>query len=699
MDPIALALLASALSPALLIVIEKIGEKLVEVGIEPTIEMARAKLLKGYEQEKAEQELRAVVMAALDDTRHKLPDAFDRSKITNKLTGRTAETYALLAAAAVELADPDPAKIPARLLADLELEESHRDLLACFLGNFRPRLADTKTFTRLIEYSNDLDRRGLLAGLAVDVAGIARGVSEMAQNLERLVAYFRIAADEDEALRQYLETLQDRLRWLPLPLAAPSAASGQTDAELRCVYVPLSLRDLEAEAEARRRAERFDRSAAEMENELREIEARPVGLGEVIARHERFAIIGKAGCGKTTLLKMAALAFAEDRAKEDLDWQGEPLFPIFVRLRNFGAFLSDHPEYREPGPGALTAYLTHHFSISYDLDLTTRFFAQRLNAGGCLILLDGLDEVSQGRPDVAQQVDAFIRFYVSKGKGNRFGLASRPRGFEMVQVYLRASRFAVCDVNPLTPQGIRRLTARLLDWIVNDPRQLAEDRQNLPDKILASDSLTELAATPLFCTALTLVYKWMGSDLPQRRVDVLEQVVDLLLVFWKAQDPDLEKKHDLAVLDGTDVSLDDLEIVAANKRSRLSYLAYRMQTADIKTEVDADIACAWLQSYLEDEEGCDPDVANRWAAGFLRYAHEYSGLFVEDKGPGVYAFTHEGFREYLAARELVDRGDAVFTDEVLEHLLEDAWESVILLAAAFRGYSRKARRDLITCAL
>jgi formylglycine-generating enzyme required for sulfatase activity len=124
-----------------------------------------------------------------------------------------------------------------------------------------------------------------------------------------------------------------------------------------------------------------------------------------------------------------------------------------------------------------------------------------------------------------------------------------------------------------------------------------------------------------------------------------------------------------------------------------------MQIADQKTQVDAKTAQGWLQDYLEDEEGVEPSAAENWAKGFLRYAHEHSGLFVEQEGPGMYVFTHEGFREYLAARELHDLGEYTFIQTLLDKILDDSWEQVILLAAAYKGYSRRARRDLIDKAL
>ncbi len=685
-------LLLSGLGTAIPKVLEKLGEKaVVDPALEKGFEPFRNWFTRRYDEAKANRELHAALMAALDDLRAELhADPHERLFATLKFTGLDAQTWETLAAAAIEMTRPDAAILPAGLPSTLNLPPGKSDLLARFLFLLRKHLAGKEGFGEGIRYADQLEQRGLLHGIAQQTAQISENTRAAADWLERLGRHFGVADDEEAALREYMQTLGEQLRYLPLPLADPgTAAAAQSDAELRRIFVPLSLRDLRAEEEARRQGR-----APEARGEK---EVRPIGLGELLARHPAFALIGKAGCGKTTLLKMAALAFLDGRYKQDLHWRGEPLFPIFVRLRNFGAFLAENSQYNEPGPGALTAYLTHHFSKSYDLDLTPKFFTRRLKQGQCLVLLDGLDEVSSQRANVARQVNAFIRHY--QARGNHFGLASRPRGYESVDEYLRPASLAVCDVNPLDANGIRHLIANLLAWIVNDRHQQAEDRKKLTAKILASPSLTELASTPLFCTALTLVYKYHGSELPQRRVDVLEQVVDLLLGFWTAQKPGLAKGHELAILDGTDLSEHDLDMAVANKRSRLSYLAYQMQIAEQKTEVDGETARRWLQDYIEEHEGQPPETAAKWAQGFLRYAHEHSGLFVEQEGPGVFVFTHEGFREYLAARELIDQGEQAFIEAVLEHLVDDRWEQVLLLAAAYRGYSRRARRDLIDKAI
>ncbi|HSF81088.1 MAG TPA: NACHT domain-containing protein, partial [Anaerolineales bacterium] len=542
----ALAFLAANLGPALFWVFQ---EFIKEGVIKPAAKPLADWIVSGYEARGSQDALHQALLGALDELRaDEQIDSPDRLIATLKLTGQTPETWRLLAASAVEMVEPDSRYVPPALLQTLDFDETRRNLLVRFLYLLRKHLAGIPGYDLGIAYANDLAKIGRLGEITRSVSQSALHTRRIMQLEEALASHYGLTTDEQQARHDYLETLRQQLRYLPMPLADPGTAA-VPDPELFKVFVPLMVRDLRAEAEAHRQVERRATRPGAEEQPEREVALRPVQIVEILSKYRCFALIGKAGCGKTTLLRWMALAFAENRAAEDLGWQSPPLFPIFLRLRNFGTFLSQRNDFSDPGPGALTAYLEHYFRTAYNLDLAPKFFANHLKAGNCLVLLDGLDEVSQGRSEVAQQVSAFIRFY---GRGNHFGLASRPRGYDSVKEYLNPSGFAECDVYPLDAQGIRQLVGKLIGFIVSNPRQAVDDSLGLSQRILAAPRLKELASTPLFCTALTLVYKHHGSVLPERQVDVLEQIVDLLLGFWKAQEQDLAKRHELAVYDGTD---------------------------------------------------------------------------------------------------------------------------------------------------
>src|SRR5262249_46383521 len=78
---------------------------------------------------------------------------------------------------------------------------------------------------------------------------------------------------------------------------------------------------------------------------------------------------------------------------------------------------------------------------------------------------------------------------------------------------------------------------------------------------------------------------------------------------------------------------------------------------------------------------------------FLRVIDERAGLLVE-RAPGVYAFAHLTFQEYLAARAIADREDyIVYT---LKRLHKPWWREVLLLEVGHlsdqRYFGRRTRK-------
>jgi formylglycine-generating enzyme required for sulfatase activity len=664
----------------------------VDAGLGPIDEQFKTWLHKDYESAEKADVLRKAAMDALDRAVEDTEGGFDKLKLVNKITGQSDEMHALLAAAAVELCDYDPKMVPERLLKALEMEEVHGELLARFLYYLRQRLSKEEGFGQLIEYADRLAGKGLLKGLTQEVTNIAEDTRRAVSLIELLVQERRLTGNDKQALNDYLAYVRQEWGNLMLPLIRKQ--SGDTrPVSLRQVFIPLFVRDERAEAEARHKAERSLKRGAGQEK-IAEEQIKPVNFNDLLGRYNRFVLVGSPGCGKTTLLRRAALAFAENRASEDLGWKGKPLLPIFLRLRHLGVFLAENRDrYPNPSAGALVACLEQHLRQGERIELPADFFDRRLREGGCIVLLDGLDEVSQNRIEVAQHVCAFIEKYKVYA-GNCFGLSSRPKGYEHeVRIQFAAADLALAEVRPLDPGGIRQLIANLLVLLeVNLPVR-ERDIESLSRAILSNPQLSEIAGTPLFCAALVQVYKYHGAELPQRRVDVLAEIVDLLLGHWHAQQrvPEAQK---LAQEDGTDKQYRDVKDAVEHKLRRLSHLAFYMVNEAHQAEISAETAQRVLAEYLQQRERVsDIEKAWRWAENFLVNSHERSGLLVETN-PGTYAFVHLNFLEFLAATALANRISQL-VPTVVDHLDDSWWEQVILLAGAHDKTPDEVRENII----
>jgi hypothetical protein len=699
MDPITIAI-AVALAQGLV----QVGGKLLEEGVvEPALEPTTGKLKqlvqRGYQGAKEDQALLNGVQTAFreigapeeeDDVRQYLLNlGFDQLQAEGNapLRQELARSVLLMTAPASDL-------IPDTLLRRLRWPSSRRQVLADFLAVLRRQLAKHDDWRVFIEYADREAVRQHLRALGADLARTAEAA-------ERSVVYLRALLDsrglvpdkpDTQALEEYVNHLLEahsHISFLFIKLAGRRSRV-RTEAELETVFVPLRVQDPEAEERLHRRE--ADLHPEDLEREAKR--AQPVTINEVLGRYPVFLLKGFPGSGKTTLLRHVTLCFARGQAAEHLGWTDEPLLPILVPLRNFGRFLEDHrADYTSPAPGALRQFIEDYFA-EHELELPPRFFRDRLQEGYCLVLLDGLDEVADRdlRATVAQIVNAFIRHYARRG--NRFGLASRPRGYEEVAVWLPHP--VVCTVQPLTPESRDELITNLLKVLEPNARRCREERRELLTDIRAKSKVDELSRNPLFCTTLVLVYKYRGTALPERRVDVYHELVELLLGFWETHKAEREGTADvreLVLMDGTGRSFMEERDAVEAKRRALTDMADWMQRQGL-AEVPQLRAAARLARFFRRREGASRAEDGVWAYNFLAVAHQRSGLFIETQ-PEIYAFSHQNFREYLAATALIEQLDSEMVRSVLAHANDPWWDEVILLAAAHPNLSDRRREFLL----
>lgn len=294
-------------------------------------------------------------------------------------------------------------------------------------------------------------------------------------------------ADVERVLAEYLvgvARMYDRARLFgserPLP-------DGRLP-DLTAVFVPVTLRAFkppgrqELEEALRGKAGGLDVMLAR--HELTHAKGRGgdiVPLKRLLTTSDRIAIVGGAGSGKSTVLAYLAATLARAAQTGEpppYDLPGAPIpVPLLVPLRYYRDYREECRGARgkrvdDPRVGTLAGFIPWYLrSCNPALrELSEDFFDRLLLAGGCILMIDGLDEVTsrEERVHVRQEIDNLV--YVVY-PNNRVIVTAREAGYTHEEEVF-GSDFKRFDVQDLAPDQIRALVH---NWCAHlypeDPQQ------------------------------------------------------------------------------------------------------------------------------------------------------------------------------------------------------------------------------------
>ena len=391
--------------------------------------------------------------------------------------------------------------------------------------------------------------------------------------------------------------------------------------------------------------------SAEVEEMMAVIRAmdRPrVPATHALAKYPRLFIYGGPGSGKSTLLAYLAIRAARGDLGDETVWKNDPL-PFLVPARAI----------REED---VTVDV-----LARAAGAETWFLQEALSRGRALLLVDGLDEI---QPTMATLVLSALTRILDAHPRARAVASARPAALASAEEPLPAG-FESVRLTPMTPEEVGRfvdqwcLAAEVsLDKSPSvaeaDARNAAED---LKERIRARGAIEKLAQTPLLCSVICVVHRFLGQKIPARRVALYEAITNVLLYEW---DRAKFKETPDAVLGQLD---------AQAKRALLSRLARAMHK---------ERAVEWPAARVIESFATQlPHLG--WAAGeaaaLVAHIRDRHGVLVE-RSPGMFGFSHLTFQEYLAAMEMV-RGREY--ELLLTRYQDNWWHEVIVLAAGFPG--------------
>jgi len=496
----------------------------------------------------------------------------------------------------------------------------------------------------------------------------------------------------EQLTQDYLQALIDDCEKLPLGTihVAFEEAEHEASISLEDVYIDLDVRP----------RTRGERAPKEMESTEREEEQRiPIAeaLGDEALR--RVVLRGEAGSGKTTCVHYLTIELASVHqkvtAKKPLP-EGSKLaqyFPVRLILRDVAEYIPS--EVKADGVDILWNALRGYLTKKLGQENANRLFPdlqKRIRNEPCLIMLDGLDEVSESeerRPRLLKAIEDFA----APLKQSIVMVTARPYAYDNPK--WRLAHFEVLDLLGFSSEQIERFISNFYDsvrgvknWDEDDTAALKRD---LNDAIQAKEYLNKLAERPLLLTLIASVNS-SGKKLPDDRAELYKQTIDLMLERWQRRKENTLAEKEIVRFFSTDTSkvLDVLQKLAYKVHERQGRETNRK--ANAPADIDKDEVWGAFSSSLPKEVDIE---------SLLKFLENRAGLLL-DRGEQMYVFPHRSFQEYLAAGFLNTQSDDKYRLDNIFRCEPTWWREVVLLGIARISELKNAADEvnhLVPCAV
>jgi predicted NACHT family NTPase len=286
-------------------------------------------------------------------------------------------------------------------------------------------------------------------------------------------------------------------------------------------------------------------------------------------------ILGGPGAGKTTTLSYALLMFAQERAKMKFDMD-DHLLPVFILLRRLST----------SNNSILEDLLSQDSQIlSKDLlkECPKDYFEKKLKKGQCLLLLDGMDEVTDeaAHRRVAEKINSLAANYPD----NHIVVTCRIAGWQN----LLSATFRILETQDFSRNEIHSFIRgwqkaiitqsekAKLEFDIPDKKRFEEKWKEHKEKVVdlaidlqtrklinaidSNNRILAIAVNPMLLSLIALVHH-NRAVLPKGRTILYSQCIELLIEAW-------DRTRDIS---------SPIEITAAQKEMILREIAFEFQS-------------------------------------------------------------------------------------------------------------------------
>jgi hypothetical protein len=302
-----------------------------------------------------------------------------------------------------------------------------------------------------------------------------------------------------------------------------------------------------------------------------------------------------------------------------------------------------------------------------------------LDAGDCCLLFDGLDEVPTDTGRAA--VSCLLEECVKRFHKNRYAVTSRVRAYTGDTIL--KGEFNRCDIQPFDANDRAHF---LKNWVgllfkippeqvLEEGTEASREFQSLTKGIELNDRIRPLALNPLLLTVIAIVH-WNRKRLPEQRVDLYDECVDVLLGQRKEAER-VQLGHKIGHLNEQQ-ELEQFE-ERAWLRKRFAEIALHILsgTSNRDEAAKAEIVKLLAPRFI-DRGASSQEQAEARATLFLERQELRNGLLVS-RNEQSYRFVHLTFQEYLAAWHLANQEFDQIASIVKTRIRQQRWFETLQL--------------------
>jgi len=406
--------------------------------------------------------------------------------------------------------------------------------------------------------------------------------------------------------------------------ARMGASIGASRMNIGASQLKLSKERKEDKIAPERKWEIFREEADGRKKERPAEKARVMDAERAVGSDDRLVIVGAPGSGKTTLLKHLALK----SCKENLEKQERICVPIPITLR----------ELAESGK-SLREYIDEVFE-KYEFPKAKDFIEKDLKEGKCRLLLDGFDELAteKNQERTAEEIEKF---------GKKYGRSQIVATSRIAGYHDELKGFTKLELMEFDDKQIGKF---IENWF---GEREPEKARSIFEAVRNNQKIKAIARNPLMIAIIAIIYE-EDRNLPQRRADLYQRCVEVLLSKWDVQ----KRLKNIYPADKKEFVLRKIALYGHSNNKKIM----------TKEEVESEMLKHFPRIGLGIND-VQPVLDEIWQRSYL----------LRQISMDSYDFLHLSFQEYFSALELKEGEDGIST--AIQHLAEPWWEEPILLYA------------------